>query len=160
MRFAHIGAAMVVFAAVANAQLSYEQSEKMRLGSSMVFHGAEVTFVDRTLHIGPNYTSEQVHLELVKGDQAFLLVPEKRHYQVRNMLMSEPAIKSSWSGDYYVTLGEKLDNQSFAVRIQYRAFIGWIWFGALLCSIAVVFIFLPSRESKALKQVEQHVKES
>ena len=36
-------------------------------------------------------------------------------------------------GDLYASLGERLDNKGrWAVRVHYKAFIRWIWLGALL----------------------------
>ncbi len=153
MRLAHIGFAIAIFGALGNAQLSYEVSDKMYQGSELEFRDTTITFDDRTLFVGPNYTSEQVHFVLSKdGGSLARLIPEKRHYQVRNMLMSEPAIYSDWLGDVYLTLGEKLDNQSYAVRIQYKAFIRWIWFGGLLSAFAVSLALIPKTVFKIEKR--------
>lgn len=153
MRLAHVGLAIAIFGALGNAQLSYEVSDKMYQGSKVEFRGAHIKFDDRTLFIGPNYTAEQVHFVLYRDDRMQArLVPEKRHYQVRNMLMSEPAIYSDWLGDVYLTLGEKLDNQSYAVRIQYKAFIRWIWFGGLLSAFAVSLALVPKKVFKTEKR--------
>lgn len=152
MRLAHVGLAIAIFGALGNAQLSYEVSDKMYQDSQRQFRDTVITFDDRTLVVGPNYTSEQVHFVLSRDDEIEArLVPEKRHYQVRNMLMSEPAIHSDWLGDVYLTLGEKLDNQSYAVRIQYKAFIRWIWFGGLLSAFAVSLTLVP----KTLLKIEK-----
>ncbi len=153
MRIAHIGLAIAIFGAIGNAELSYEVSDKMYQGNEVQFRDTTITFDDRTLFIGPNYTSEKVHFILSKENEVMArLIPEKRHYQVRNMLMSEPAIHSDWLGDVYLTLGEKLDNQSYAVRIQYKAYIRWIWFGGLLSAFAVFLALIPKKVFKLEKR--------
>lgn len=63
--------------------------------------------------------------------------------------MTEPAIKSFWHGDYYLTLGEKVGLKAYALKIQYRAYIWWIWLGGLMV-VAAVFT--------ALQPVQQRVK--
>ncbi|MBO0201404.1 cytochrome c-type biogenesis CcmF C-terminal domain-containing protein, partial [Vibrio alginolyticus] len=62
----------------------------------------------------------------------YVLQPEKRHYPVRVMNMTEPAILSLWHGDYYLTLGDKVGTNAYAIKVQYRAGIWWIWSGGLI----------------------------
>jgi len=63
------------------------------------------------------------------------LKPQRRHYPVRVMNMSEPAIHSSWLRDIYITMGEKIDRDSYAIRVQNRAFINWLWAGSIMMMI-------------------------
>ena len=47
--------------------------------------------------------------------------------------MTEAGIQAGFWGDLYASLGERLDNNDrWAVRVHYKAFIRWIWLGALL----------------------------
>ncbi|MDN3683675.1 cytochrome c-type biogenesis CcmF C-terminal domain-containing protein [Vibrio sinaloensis] len=76
-----------------------------------------ITYHDTVWNVGANYTAEQgvIGFESAQGDR-FIVKPERRHYPVRVMNMSEPAIYSKWHGDYYVTLGPKVDSRSYAVK--------------------------------------------
>ncbi|MCV5920251.1 hypothetical protein OFN60_43130, partial [Escherichia coli] len=51
---------------------------------------------------------------------------------MRVMNMTEPAILSLWHGDYYLTLGDKVGTNAYAIKVQYRAGIWWIWSGGLI----------------------------
>lgn len=132
MLLAHGGIVMACIGASMNAYHSVETSAKLGVGDEVEFERFKLTFESQNLFVGPNYTAEQVLLR-INGKE--LVVPERRHYQVRVMNMTEPGIKSYWHGDLYITLGEKLYDGSFAVRIQYKAYIQWIWFGGLLMVI-------------------------
>ena len=47
-------------------------------------------------------------------------------------VMTDADINAKLSRDLFVALGEPLDSGAWAVRIQYKPLIRWIWLGALL----------------------------
>jgi len=137
MMMAHIGIAVTAIGALLNAHYSSEISTKMGPGSQVTLGEIRVYYRETQWIIGPNYTAEQALLFIKdiskdKNNQGYQLTPQRRHYPVRVMNMSEPAIKSLWNKDIYITLGEKLDATDYALRIQKRAFTNWIWAGAIL----------------------------
>lgn len=146
MLVAHFGVLMVCIGASMNAYHSVETSAKLGVGDEVSFERFQLVFEKQTLFVGPNYTAEQVHLSVNDKD---MTIPERRHYQVRVMNMTEPGIKSYWHGDLYITLGEKLHDGSFAVRIQYKAYIQWIWFGGILMVIGGFLSLLVNKRSSA-----------
>jgi cytochrome c-type biogenesis protein CcmF len=150
--FAHIGIALVCLGASFNAFHSSEMSEKMRPDISFQYEGLEISYQLTELVVGPNYTAERAHISISRDEEPlFIAMPEKRHYQVRVMNMSEPAINWFWHGDIYITLGEKLDRQNFAVRVQYKAGIRWIWFGFLLVVFAgIIGVFTQPLQEKRI----------
>ncbi|WP_070962799.1 heme lyase CcmF/NrfE family subunit [Vibrio sonorensis] len=130
---AHFGIVVVAISAVMNAQHSFQVNRKIELGQSIDFSHWEIVYLESDWLIGGNYTAEKVTLSWSQsGKQRFWLYPEKRHYNVRVMTMSEPAIKRYWHGDYYVNLGEKLAAGQYSITIQYNAYIIWLWIGGLL----------------------------
>lgn len=136
MLLAHIGFAVVCVGAIMNSQHSYELNRKMEPGTTTELAGWHVIYRATEWYVGPNFTAEQGVIEFsAPGETSFTLTPERRHYPVRVMNMSEPAIRSTWHGDYYVTLGAKVDSKAYAVKIQYRAYIWWIWGGAILAML-------------------------
>jgi len=115
---------------------SSEVSEKMGPGVSVQLDDLTIHYRETLWRIGPNFTAEQAKLEVIdSNDNSLILTPERRHYPVRVMNMSEPAIKGQWFRDIYITMGEKIGKDSYAVRIQNRAFIAWLWFGSILMMI-------------------------
>jgi cytochrome c-type biogenesis protein CcmF len=136
MMVAHIGVAITAIGALLNAHYSNEISAKMGPGSQITLAEISVEYQETQWVVGPNYSAEQALLVITDSDNnhnaQYQLTPQRRHYPVRVMNMSEPAIKSLWNKDIYITLGEKLDTTDYAVRIQKRAFTNWIWVGAIL----------------------------
>ncbi|MFV0449398.1 MAG: heme lyase CcmF/NrfE family subunit [Vibrio sp.] len=133
MALAHIGFTVSVVGAVMNAEYSFEMNRRLEPGSVVQFSGWKLSYLDTHWYNGANYTAEQGEMEFsnTKG-QRFVLTPERRHYPVRVMNMSEPAIQTFWHGDYYVTLGEKVSHTAYAVKIQYKAYIWWVWLGVFI----------------------------
>lgn len=153
MVLAHIGLAITAVGAVMNAEHSYEASYKMTDGASITFADWKVDYLSTNWAVGPNYTAEQAVLRFTNHGRSFELVPERRHYPVRVMNMSEPAIQSFWHGDYYVTLGSKVDSRSYAIKIQYKAYIGWVWGGALFAILGALLPLVSPRRKEEIHGV-------
>jgi cytochrome c-type biogenesis protein CcmF len=82
---------------------------------------------------GPNYRADRGQVQVLQdGALVTLLHPEKRHYASGGQPMSEVGIHPGLGGDVYVALGESLGNDAWAVRVQIKPFVRWIWLGALL----------------------------
>jgi cytochrome c-type biogenesis protein CcmF len=73
------------------------------------------------------------------------LYPEKRLYKAQGMPMTEAAIDAGWTRDLYVSLGEALGEGAFAVRLQVKPFICWIWGGALLMALGGLLALIDRR---------------
>ncbi len=153
---AHIGFAMAVSGAVFNSHYSYEYNLRVDPGSSQQRAGITIDYHGIEWLVGPNYTAEQGQITLHLEDGRMLnFNPQKRHYPVRVMNMTEPAIRSLWHGDYYVTLGDKVDTHAYAIKVQYRAGIWWIWSGGLLAVFGALLTGLKKRR-EAINAIEKY----
>ncbi|QUM84820.1 heme lyase CcmF/NrfE family subunit [Moritella sp. 28] len=133
MTVAHVGVAITAVGVLLVSYESAEVSAKMSPGSSVVLGDITVNYIETEWLVASNYTAEQAVLEVVDKDGHIVqLKPQKRYYPVRVMNMSEPAIHSSWLRDIYITMGEKIGRHSYAIRIQNRAFINWLWTGSIM----------------------------
>ena len=63
------------------------------------------------------------------------MYPEKRNYTASGNVMTETAIDSGLFRDLYVSLGEAVGSGAWSVRVYYKPFVGWIWWGALLMAL-------------------------
>ena len=150
MTFAHVGVAVLSVGAAMNSYHSFERSYKLSPGEQVEFMDWTLSHRDTELYVASNFTAEKAILELDASEQSFSIAPERRHYQVRVMNMSEPAMKWFWHGDVYITMGEKVDSTAFAFRVQYKAYVRWIWFGGLF-SILGALLSLTHRKKKTVK---------
>ena len=63
------------------------------------------------------------------------LLPEKRLYPSRNEVTTEASIKPTLSNDFYMVLGNKIDENTWVVRTYIKPFISFIWFGVILMAL-------------------------
>jgi len=88
---------------------------------------------------GPNYLADQAVFE-VRRDQELIavLVPEKRRYFASGQIMTEAAIDARLWRDLYIALGEPIGEQAWAVRLQYKPMVRWLWLGALMIGLGAL----------------------
>src|SRR5690554_1911197 len=133
MQLAHLGVAVAVVGVALVSYYTEQRDLRMQPGDTLTFR--DYTFVfEGSRHVeGPNFTADQGQIQvLYKGQPYARMSPEKRLYTARGMVMTEAAINPGFTRDLYVALGEPLENGAWAVRIQYKPYVRWIWLGALL----------------------------
>ena len=81
---------------------------------------------------GPNYQARRAVVTVnASDDGGYVMKPEQRLYPVRKQNTTEAAIRTTFLGDVYVTLGE-VQKDGVVLRISFRSLIPWLWMGALL----------------------------
>jgi cytochrome c-type biogenesis protein CcmF len=85
---------------------------------------------------GPNYVSDMARIRVLKNGEAYTeMFPEKRFYKARGNVMTEAAIDAGLFRDLYVAMGESLGEGAWAVRVQHKPFVRWLWLGGLLMTL-------------------------
>jgi cytochrome c-type biogenesis protein CcmF len=113
-----------------------EKDVKMSPGTSATLGGYTFRMESMGEYNGPNYIALKATIQVSKGDRVVqTLYPEKRLYTASQMPMTEAAIDPGLTRDLYVSIGEAIDDNAFAVRVQVKPFIDWIWGGALLMAL-------------------------
>ncbi len=87
-----------------------------------------------TRHVeGPNYQSDQGIIKVFKNGEPYkVLMPEKRLYTARGNVMTEAAIDPGFFRDLYVALGEPLEGGAWAIRLQFKPYVRWLWLAGLM----------------------------
>ncbi|HDX8395875.1 TPA: heme lyase CcmF/NrfE family subunit [Aeromonas dhakensis] len=146
MILGHVGLAVSIIGIACTQNYSIEKDLRMQAGDRVHFADYEFVFTGIKEKNGPNYDGFKGVLEVHKdGKQVALLKPEKRMYKVTRMPMTEAAIDAGFTRDLYAALGEQLDNGAWAVRIYYKPFVRWIWFGGVFMAIGGVLAMLDKR---------------
>ncbi|WP_407936356.1 cytochrome c-type biogenesis CcmF C-terminal domain-containing protein [Limnobaculum parvum] len=146
---AHCGVAVTTIGITLSSYYSTEIGVKMGPGSQRALSGYQFHYDETNLLVGPNYTAEQAVIRVTReGNEVARLMPERRHYTVRTMLMSEPGISWNLLADWYVVMGEKVDKQSYALRFHHKPFIRWVWGGGLLMVLGSGFSLWSKRNRK------------
>ncbi|WP_341677471.1 heme lyase CcmF/NrfE family subunit [Niveibacterium sp. SC-1] len=136
MQIAHIGLAICILGVAVVKHHETERDLRMAPGETTQVGGYTFRFVGVNEVVGPNYRAAQGEVALEKdGKLVRTLRPEKRAYFSSTMPMTETAIDSGLFRDLYVSLGEPLDGNAWAVRVYYKPFVVWIWLGALTMGI-------------------------
>lgn len=139
MGLAHIGIAVTVIGVTMVSQQSEERDVRMMPNESIVVAGYEFTLQTEKENQGPNYLSRQVDFAITKNKKPVAtLQAEKRFYDVSRMAMTEAAILPGVFRDLYIALGEPLPQGAWSVRIYYKPFIRWIWFGGGLMALGAL----------------------
>jgi len=140
MLLAHLGIAVSVVGATMASNYTIEKSVRMGPGISQELAGYTFKFVDIKNVQGPNYTAKQGQVEIYRGDNLLArLKPERRQYNVSTMDMTEAGIDWGLFRDLYVTMGDPVSDTEFAVRLNYKPFVRWLWFGGIFMAIGGLF---------------------
>jgi cytochrome c-type biogenesis protein CcmF len=153
MQFAHLGIAVFVIGVTMVGAYQEEKDVRMLAGETDSVGGFQIQLEGVSTVPGPNYNAMRGTFLLSKnGTTPTTLYPEKRSYFSSSMPMTEAAIDAGLTRDIYVSLGEELDDKSWAVRVYYKPFVDWIWGGCLLMALGGIFAISDKRYRIKLKR--------
>ena len=143
MAAAHLGFAAVVLGAVVVTQLNEERDLRMAVGDAEALGGYRFELIEIGQRPGPNYSADYAVFDVTEAGQPIArLTPEKRRYFASGQIMTEAAIDASVWRDLYIALGEPIGEDAWAVRLQYKPMVRWLWLGALMIGLgALVTVF-------------------
>jgi cytochrome c-type biogenesis protein CcmF len=138
MLIGHFGVAIFIAGVLLTESTSVERDLALKTGESVELRGYRFEFQGVVHRAGPNFEADRGTVQVFSGDTLIAtLNPEKRAYRSGGQVMTEAAIDPGITRDLYVALGEPLgDGEAWAVRVYVKPFIRWIWFGALMMTIA------------------------
>jgi len=155
MILAHLGVAMTVWGIAFSQNFSVERDVRMAVGDTVQIADYDFKFTGVSDANGPNYMGGKAQIDISKdGKPEAKLFAEKRFYTVSKMPMTEAAIDWGFTRDLYVALGEKIEDNSWALRLYYKPFIRWIWIGGLFMALGGLLCMFDRRYrfSRLVKQ--------
>lgn len=133
MLLAHFGVAVTLVGVIFVSMNSTETIVRMAPGDKVAVGNYAFELQGSIRIQGPNYVAEQAIINVYDGDkQVAQMKPEKRLYKARQQMMTEAALSPGFTRDLYISLGEKLSQEAWSVRIYIKSFVRWIWLGGLL----------------------------
>ncbi len=136
MWLAHAGIAVAMIGVVMTVYFTEERDVRMDVGDVVTLSGYDYRFDGIKEVQGPNYIAEQGQIVVIHdGEELMTLRPEKRRYLARGNVMTEAAIDDGLFRDLFVALGEPVDDTAWAVRVHYKPFVRWIWFGGVMITL-------------------------
>ena len=133
MQLGHIGFAVTIVGVALVSSDGIERDVKMSPGDSVVINEYRFEFMGTQEVNRANFKADQGIVNVYEDDKFIaVLKPEKRYYfsQMSNV-MTDAAIHATLARDLFVALGEPLENGAWAVRLQLKPLIRWIWLGAV-----------------------------
>lgn len=144
---AHIGFAIFVIGVMLSSALNQERQVRIQPGNAVSIGPYQFFFIDTQGTSGSNYRGIRASFEVLKNDHHVInMYPEKRIYTVREMVMTKVDIHPGIFRDLYIALGEPLDQNHWSVRIYYKPFIRWIWFGGMVMILGGIFAILRRKD--------------
>ncbi len=136
MTLAHLGVAVLILGFVGSSAWKEEQILFAGPGTTVGIAGFDVVFDGVEPVQGPNYVAQQGQLRVLReGQEIARLRPERRSYPVAGSTTTESAIRSTFAGDLYVTIGEPAigpESGQWTLRILYEPLVNWIWIGSVM----------------------------
>ena len=136
MQVAHLGVAVFIVGVTMVTGYQMEQDVHMKTGDTVSAGGYDFRFDGASDSNGPNYIAKRAEITVSRnGQEIEKMFPEKRNYTATGNTMTETAIDSGIFRHLYISLGEQVSDDAWSVRVYYKPFVGWIWFGAVLMAL-------------------------
>ncbi|OJU89891.1 MAG: c-type cytochrome biogenesis protein CcmF [Burkholderiales bacterium 66-5] len=148
MLLAHLGVAIFIVGVTIVNGYEVEKDVTMEPGETTSIAGYTFQFEGTSRKQGPNYTADVGILTVTSnGKPVTTLKPERRIYTAsRNpMPMTEAAINPGLTRDLYAALGDQLTDKRWIVRVYFKPFVDWIWFGCLIMALGGLFAVMDRR---------------
>ncbi len=157
MILAHAGVAVVAIGITLVSVYSEERDIRMVAGDKVTVADYEFEFKGVQKVQGANYTADQGQIIVRDGDNIIAtLKPEKRYYSVKSSVMTEADIDQGFFRDLFVAMGEPLEGGAWAIRIHYKPFVRWLWYGGTLMTLGGLVTATDKRYRKKTKPSTQN----
>ncbi|MGO2393280.1 MAG: cytochrome c-type biogenesis CcmF C-terminal domain-containing protein, partial [Halomonas sp.] len=147
MVLGHVGVAVAIVGVTVVSNYNIERNVRMSPGTTVEVAGYQFTMSELTERRGANFLADTAIIQVQRGESGrrFTMRPEKRLYLATGMPMTQVALRPGLFRDLYVAMGEDLGDGSWAMRVQYKPFVRWLWLGALLMAFGGVLAVLDKR---------------
>jgi len=156
MQLAHLGVAVLAVGIAMVSAFDEQRDLRMAPGDRETVGDYTFIFEGAKKVQGPNYLSDMGTLQVFyKGEPYRVMQPEKRLYTARGIVMTEAALDPGLFRDLYVALGEELEGGAWAIRLQFKPYVRWLWLGGLLMTFGGVLAATDPRYRKQARRDKQ-----
>lgn len=139
MCFAHFGVAVSLFGMAADSAFQQERLVAASPGGTIDIGPWEATLASISPVAGPNWTAMQGDIFVsYEGGDPTETFPQARSFWAPQGETSEVALVMRWNGQLYVALGNMAEDGRWQLRLWWKPFVTWIWYGGLLIALGGV----------------------
>ncbi len=134
--FAHVGFGLLIFGVTAVTSWEIEDIRNVEVGESYYLKSYQIVFKSIDYSVEKNFKKVSGSFEIFNNNKLVgAIQPEKRLYPSRNEVTTEASINPTLFNDFYMVLGNKLDENLWVVRTYIKPFISFIWIGVMLIAL-------------------------
>ena len=139
MILGHLGIAILTFGITVSSLNSIEKEFILKKNESVSLGSSTITLVQTQTVKEDNYYGDRVTFTYQEKDRILKLYPERRFYPASRMETSEAGISPSIYKDVYISLGQKISENTWAAKVQIKPLVRLIWLGAIIMFLAGLF---------------------
>lgn len=134
MVISHLGIAVAMTGAAADASLTRETLAAARIGEVLTVGPWKVRFNGVDPVAGPNWTAIEGHLVATRGNTAIRLDPQSRYFSSPPTETNEAAITTRLDGQLYTVIGKRQGDR-WQLRLWWKPMVTFIWLGGALIAL-------------------------
>ncbi|MEE2762432.1 MAG: heme lyase CcmF/NrfE family subunit [Pseudomonadota bacterium] len=132
MVLGHLGLAITMAGATIVSNYGIERDVRMEPGDVASVGDYQFAFREIGERQGANFTAQYGRFDVIRdGEIIAELYPEKRQYPVGMSVMTEADIDAGLFRDIFVAIGERITDNAWAIRLQYKPLVRWLWLGSV-----------------------------
>ncbi|WP_164116855.1 heme lyase CcmF/NrfE family subunit [Sphingorhabdus sp. Alg239-R122] len=137
MVIAHMGIAVALFGMASESAFNQEVLVASQPGESHEVGPYTLTFNTIEPVAGPNWTALEANItaKVTASGKLDTLNPQSRNFSSPPTQTSEAALLTRWNGQLYVVLGEENVDGRWQLRLWWKPFVTFIWYGGLLIGL-------------------------
>ena len=139
MILGHLGIAILTFGITVSSLNSIEKEFILKKNESVSLGSSTITLEQTQTVKKDNYYGDRVTFTYQEKDRILKLYPERRFYPASRMETSEAGISPSIYKDVYISLGQKISENTWAAKVQIKPLVRLIWLGAIIMFLAGLF---------------------
>ncbi len=140
MVIAHFGIAVALFGMASDTAFAKERLAALQVGGAASVGPWQVSLDAVDPVAGPNWTALQARLSarISERGEPTILLPQSRNFWAPSQATTESALATRWNGQLYAVIGNQTDDGRWQVRLWWKPFVTFIWYGGLLIALGGV----------------------
>lgn len=139
MKIAHFGFCLIIIGIILTSSFGVVKEVNLQEQQSVTIGNYSLKFSSTHYTQGKNFFSREGKFDISKnGILIGSLTPQLRYYPTSKQTTNEASIRYGIFEDLYLVIGNKDDNENYAIRAYYKPFIYFIWLGCLLIFLAIL----------------------